>query len=332
MPNHSANAAFIGHCVVRPDVSRHYCNLTMRLKLHILLAFLLTLSASAQMKVEHISMITTPVLLLKGDSVASQGTGFYYALQDTAKNATIIFLVTNYHVLTGSAPHEKKAPIGDNIIFFFHKDETNTGDLKQIRFPLFTKRNDPIWISSRNYPDADVAIIPLVSAMYQDCKVFGISEDWTKAPVRLRPTSTITLVGYPYGYADTVNALPIWKTGSIASEPKVDFAGKPLFVVDVSAFPGMSGSPTFAVSYGTYEMEQGGTAVGGVQKFLGIYAIMQMLDQKKFLEELQAGKKQGIVVSESLELGHIWKAQLIIDMVKSIDVQQYENDILKHLQ
>ena len=94
----------------------------------------------------------------------------------------------------------------------------------------------------------------------------------------------------------------------------------------------MSGSPTFAVSYGTYEMEQGGTAVGGVQKFLGIYASMQMLDQKKFLEELQAGKKQGIVVSESLELGHIWKAQLIIDMVKSIDVQQYENDILKHLQ
>lgn len=277
-------------------------------------------------------MITTPVILLKGDSAISEGTGFYFALQDTSKPGTILFLVTNYHVLTGSSPSEKKPPIGDNIIFYFHKDDKNTGQLKTIRFPLFTKRNDPIWISNKTYPDADVAIIPLLPLMYQDCKAYCITEDWTKAPIKLRPTSTVTLVGYPYGYSDTVNALPIWKTGSIASEPKIDFDGKPLFVLDVSAFPGMSGSPAFAVSYGTYEMEQGGTSVGGVQKFLGIYASMQVLEQKKFLEELKTGQKPGIVVSESLQLGHVWKAQLIIDMVKSINVQQYENDILKHLQ
>jgi hypothetical protein len=287
---------------------------------------------NGQTKVEHISMITTPVLLLKGDTAVSQGTGFYYALQDTIKHESVMFLVTNYHVLTGSAPNEKKPPIGDNIVFFFHKDEKNTGILKQVRFPLFTKLNDPIWICSKDYPEADVAIVPLVSALYQDCKLFGISEGWAKAPIKIRPTSRVTLVGYPYGYEDTVNALPIWKTGSIASEPRVDFSGKPLFVVDVSAFPGMSGSPTFAISYGTYEMEQGGTAVGSVQKFLGIYASMEMLEQKKFLEEIQTGKRQGIIVAESLQLGHIWKAQLIINMVKSIDVQEYENKILRNLQ
>lgn len=304
----------------------------MRHPIFIISILFLVQTINAQTNVEHISMITTPVLLLKGDTIVSQGTGFYYALQDTTKNANVIFLVTNYHVLTGSAPYEKKSPIGDNIVFFFHKDETNTGNLKQVRFPLFTKSKDPTWIASKIYPDADVAIVPLVSGLYQDCKVFGISEDWTKAPIKIRPTSRITLVGYPYGYEDTVNALPIWKTGSIASEPHVDFSGKPLFVVDVSAFPGMSGSPTFAVSYGTYELEKGGTAVGGVQKFLGIYASMEMLQEKKFLEELQTGKRQGIIITESLQLGHIWKAQLIIDMVKSIDVQAYENRILKNLQ
>lgn len=148
--------------------------------------------------------------------------------------------------------------------------------------------------------------------------------------MKLRPTSTITLVGYPYGYADDTYALPIWKTGSIASEPNINFEGKPLFVVDVSAFPGMSGSPTFAVSYGTYESEDGNTVAGGVQKFLGVYASMQMLHEKKYLEELQTNK--GIILSQSLELGHIWKAQLIIDMVKSIDVEQYENEIIKNIQ
>jgi hypothetical protein len=296
------------------------------------LVLLLTAKAYAQMNIEHISMITTPVLLLKGDSTVSQGTGFYFALQDTAKPGTILFLVTNYHVLTGSAPDEKKPPIGDNIVFYFHRDDKNTGELKTIRFPLFTRQHDPIWIASKSHPEADVTIIPLLSGLYEDCKVFCITEDWTKAPIKLRPTSTVTLVGYPYGYADTVNALPIWKTGNIASEPKIDFDGKPLFVVDVSAFPGMSGSPTFAVSYGTFEMEQGGTSVGGVQKFLGIYASMQMLKEKKFLEELKSAEKPGIVISESLQLGHVWKADLIINMAKSVDVQQYENDILKHLQ
>ena len=284
------------------------------------------------MDVEHISLITTKVILLKGDTAISEGTGFYFALQDSTKSGSILFLVTNYHVLTGSAPREKKPPIGDNIVFYFHKDDKNTGDLKTIRFPLFTKRNDPIWISSKSFPEADVAIIPLLPAIYQDCKPYCITEDWTKAPIKLRPTSTVTLVGYPYGYSDTVNALPIWKTGNIASEPKVDFDGKPLFVVDVSAFPGMSGSPAFAVAYGMYEMEQGGTSVGGVQKFLGIYASMQVLEEKKYLEELGTGQKPGIVVSESLQLGHVWKAQLIVDMVKAIDVPRYENEILKYLQ
>jgi len=277
-------------------------------------------------------MITTPILLLKGDSTVSQGTGFYYILHDSVKNANIIFLVTNYHVLTGSAPNEYKMPVGDNVVFFFHKDEIITGDVKQIRFPLFTKYHDPIWLSSKSFPEADVAIIPLVSGMYQDCKVFGISEDWTKAPIKLRPTSRVTLVGYPYGFEDKVNALPIWKTGSIASEPKVDFGGKPLIVVDVSAFPGMSGSPAFAVSYGMYEMENGGMAAGNVQKFLGIYASMQILKEKKYLEEIHTDNKQGIVITESLQLGHVWKAQLILDIVKAIDVNEYQNKILKNLE
>ena len=94
----------------------------------------------------------------------------------------------------------------------------------------------------------------------------------------------------------------------------------------------MSGAPTFAISYGAYEMEQGGTTVGGVQKFLGIYASMQMLKENKYLEQLKSIEKPGIVISESLQLGHVWKAELIIEMVKSINVGRYETDILRHLQ
>jgi len=281
------------------------------------------------MKVEHLSLITTPVLLLKGDNVVSQGTGFYYVAVQGSQQ--ILFLVTNYHVFSGSAPTEGKAPIGDNVIFYLHKDPDNPGLTKQIRFPIFNKIGKPIWLSSKEVLEADVAVIPIVSSLVADAKVFGISDDWTGGNVKLRPTSTITLIGYPYGFYDKKNCLPVWKTGSMASEPEMDFEGKPLLLVDVSAFPGMSGSPTFAIAHGAYEMLEGAMTVGHVNKFLGIFASQQVLRENKYLEEMTSESKQGVVLEQSLQLGHIWKAKLISDITKNIDVAEYEREILNQL-
>jgi len=281
-------------------------------------------------KVDHISLSTTPVFLYKNEQVVSQGTGFFYARQDTNKS-TVLFLVTNYHVLTGFSPAEAKVPIGDNIAFQFHLSDIETGNVKTIRFPLFTKNSKPVWIQSVSFPKADLAIIPIIASLYQECKVSCISSEWGKGNLKIRPTTLVTLVGYPYGYYDRENALPIWKTGSVASEPKVDFEGKPLFLVDVSAFPGMSGSPVFAISYGMYETEKGDTRVGGIRKFLGVYASMEMRKKEKYLEEIIHEAKIGVIDYESLELGHVWKADLILETVKSINVEKYQEEILKNL-
>jgi len=282
------------------------------------------------MDVEHLSLITTPVLLLKGDELVSQGTGFYYGVNVESK-VTTLFLVTNHHVLTGYPPKEEKTPKGDNIIFYLHKEAENPGNTKQIRIPIFTKTNKPIWLNSGEFPEADIAFIPIVSSLTADTQVFGISEDWTKGNVKIRPTSTITLVGYPYDYYDKKNCLPVWKTGSIASEPDIDFEGKPLFLVDVSAFPGMSGAPTFAIAHGAYEMAHGPTTVGHVQKFLGIFASMPKIRENKYLEELTSESKSGLVLEQSLELGHIWKAGVITEAIKNTDIPKYESEILHNL-
>jgi len=281
------------------------------------------------MAVEHLSMITTPVVLLKGSEITSQGTGFYYVLHDSSHGG-ILFLVTNHHMVTGYAPEETKPPKGDNILFYLHKDADDPGYVSGIGFPLYTKDGKPIWLSSKEFPQADVALIPIIPSLCAGAKVFGISEDWTGGNIKIRPTSTITLIGYPYGYYDKKNCLPVWKTGSIASEPEVDFEGKPLFLADISAFPGMSGSPAFAIAYGAYETVEGPTTVGHVQKFLGIYASMPMLTEAKYLEEVTSESRLGVVVDKSLELGHIWKASVIIEATKQFDAKKYESEILKN--
>jgi len=282
------------------------------------------------MNVEHLSLITTPVLLLRKNELVSQGTGFYYGL-NLEGSGLIPFLITNHHVLTGYPPIEDKPPKGDNIVCYLHKEADNPGNTKEVIIPIFTKTDKPIWLNSEEFPEADVAIIPMVSTLSEGARVFGISEDWTKGNIKIRPTSTITLIGYPYGYYDKVNCLPIWKTGSIASEPDIDFEGKSLFLVDISAFPGMSGSPAFAIAHGAYEMTDGPTTVGHVQKFLGIFASMPIIKENKYLEEITTEAKSGLVLEQSLELGHIWKAQLITDTIKNIDIPKYETEILCNL-
>ncbi|GGF40794.1 S1 family peptidase [Echinicola rosea] len=279
---------------------------------------------------EDASLITTPIKLLKGNELVSQGTGFYVYHECDSKQ--IIFLVTNYHVLTGSAPLEKKAPIGDNISFNIHISKDNPEKVKEFRFPLYTSENKPVWLVNEDNKEADLAIIPMPTQVYQEAEIVNcINEKWAKNKLKVRTTTRTSVVGYPYGYYDKKNSLPIWKTGSIASEPDVDFDGKKLIVLDISAFPGMSGAPVFARAQGMYETIDGGMQGGVINKFIGVYASMQMLTKNKFLEQLVNQTPVGIKDQESLQLGHVWKASLIFDVLNKFDIEDYTDNILKQL-
>jgi V8-like Glu-specific endopeptidase len=279
---------------------------------------------------DDISLITTPIELLDNDKVVSQGTGFYVAHQ--YEGTDVVFLVTNYHVLTGSSPVENKKNIGNNIKFNLHISKDNPEKVKEFRLPLYTKEGNPIWLINENNTEADLAIIPMPSIVYEEADIVNcINEKWSKNELKIRTTTSTAVVGYPYGYFDKKNSLPIWKTGSIASEPEVDFDGKKLIVLDISAFPGMSGAPVFARVQGMYETEAGGMKSGRINKFLGVYASMQMLNKTKFLEQLINQTNVGIKDQESLQLGHVWKASLIFEVLNDFDIDIYTVNILRKI-
>ena len=108
----------------------------------------------------------------------------------------------------------------------------------------------------------------------------------------------------------------MWKTGHVASEPSVDFEGRPVFLVDVSAFPGMSGSPVLAVANGLYEAEDGSMRSGRIWKLLGIFSAMPVVRERRPVDA--AGfSSDAQTVETSLQLGYVWKASLIADLAKS---------------
>jgi hypothetical protein len=262
------------------------------------------------------SLMTTPVHLFKGAREVSQGTGFFYGNMraDRPNEIETVFLVTNYHVLTGHGPKVKTAASGDRIRFLVHNDENDLENVRWIELPLYDAQDNPIWVASETYASSDVVLVPLPASTYSRIKLYVFTEAHTLTPIKIRPTSGATLLGYPYGFFDRKHWLPIWKTGHIASEPDVDFEGEPTFLVDVSVFPGMSGSPVLAVANGIYETEEGLMRSGTAHKLLGIFSSMPVIRRN---QTDSVGFSTVPALSEvPLQLGYVWKSAVIADIAK----------------
>lgn len=263
-------------------------------------------SAHAQVSVEAASLMTTPVYLINGSKQVSQGTGFFFGTKNPAGVIDTVFLVTNYHVVTGNSPGSSAPGQGDRVVFYLHKDKDDPSAVKQVALPLYSTAGAPLWEQSTEHPDADVVLLPLPKAAFEGIAMYVFVDDHTRTDIRIRPTSGATLLGYPYGFSDSTNRLPVWKTGHVASEPQVDFQGKPAFLVDVSAFPGMSGSPVLAVANGVYEDEQEVMRTGRVLRLLGVFSAVPVIRSQT------PGQND-----TSLQLGYVWKAALIAELARA---------------
>lgn len=102
------------------------------------------------------------------------------------------------------------------------------------------------WLEHRQRAEGvDVAAIAL--AFPDDAVIITQNDLNLDDTIRIQVGMEIFIVGYPYGFS-IHNILPIWKRGTIASEPTARPDGLDKFYVDAYAHPGMSGSPVFAVS------------------------------------------------------------------------------------
>lgn len=277
--------------------------------------------------VHGLSLLTTLVNLRKGRKSVSTGTGFFY--ERKIGDRRVIFLATNYHVITGINPTEKdkKTVLGDEIIVHLRDKE---GKTRLEAIPLFVD-NFQNWLEHPTDEEADIVLIPL-PASFMDKVDFSYINNETKIDnLLLHPSSPVVMIGYPHGYRDSVNNLPIWKTGSLASEPEYDFDGKKVIVVDISAFPGMSGSPAFFVSHNGYATKNGNISMGGGMTihFLGVFASLQMLNSDLYLEQVTSRSDYKVTHSESLQLGHVWKAKLLEEIANSFEEESYGDHFMR---
>jgi hypothetical protein len=249
----------------------------------------------------HLESVKALLIMMKFDHTRiSSGTAF------VVQSPRGPVLITNRHNVTGRHQEtgdllDKKHGAIPNTVEVVHPVKGMLGRNWQGRDePLFNTDGSPRWIEHPKYgANADLVALPLTQ--FQDVELVPFDPASPGPDIAIRPTSMVSVIGYPFGLLTGGLPLGIWAAGFVASEPDVDtYGGMPTMLIDCRTRQGQSGSPVLAFREGgAVSMSDGTTALfgGPVQRFLGIYS--------------------GRVNDES-DLGIVWKASAIAELVASI--------------
>lgn len=253
-----------------------------------------------------------------GDQLLSSGTAF---LTECSKGHV---LITNRHNVTGrhqstGLPLSNTCGIPNKMVV--HQLLTN-GTIAQFEIQLTDSSGTPYWFEHPTLGSkADFVLIPMfwLKANQQflvkpyKLRVPGRQFDVSGGeffqlndgdlPIKVEPSDRVSVIGFPFGIR-VEGHLPIWSNGFVASEPEVDVDGLPVFLIDCRSRPGQSGSPVVAVvNSGMVNLKDCDMAsamfTAPASSFLGIYS--------------------GRISTES-DLGYVWKASAIREMVLAYDL------------
>lgn len=255
--------------------------------------------------VNPIYVTTTLIVRLKDGEPKGNATGFFFS--DNQEN---LYLVTNKHVIYGERYYENPEPEINQIKLNLHTDPQNLSQNEEVIISLLDGQNKK-WLEHPNR-DFDVVLIP-VSIDRQRYVIMPTDKSLIESSNIQVSFEKIFVMGYPFGWYDTVNNLPVTRIGHLPSPFKVRFQGKPIMLGDVETHPGMSGGPVFM------ELEDYTTIRGDKRtKHLGAH--------KTILVGIHSGqprwdlidRRTGQVTSTIRHsLIHIWFSDLILEILNS---------------
>jgi Trypsin-like peptidase domain len=245
-------------------------------------------------QIDAISLTSLELKVLHDGVEIGTATGFVMA------KGTKYYLVTNRHVVLHCALDGNPANTGGwicaNKLAIFHNRVNRLGTWFWVEERLYDDHERKRWLEHPTLAGAaDLVALPLEHL--ENVQFYPLDIELRNTDIVVKPGDSVSIVGFPLGLAQAVG-LPIWKTGTVASDSEVTWSGRPMFLVDTTSRQGMSGSPVYAVRTAAYRNSAGSLLMteGGAKKFLGVFSE----------QNLQA------------ELGGVWKAQAVQDLYASL--------------
>lgn len=238
----------------------------------------------------------------------SVGTGFLLS-RPVQENAVKMYLVSNKHILLGA----------DSIaITFTHlkNDEPEVGTT--VCFSIDNIKNSVV---GHPNPSVDVALLECTGlflmqnqSLFIKAVPYDMLADFSEP--ELNVAENVLFIGYPDNRYDIKNNLPLVRQGLIASNPKYDFNGDPVFIIDAQVFPGSSGSPVFIDL--TFENFKNGQIVLGKKKIKLLGIVAQTMIRNNQLQAVAMGLP--FITQEVLGLGLVFKSITIKELVDSMPI------------
>ncbi|MNZ84056.1 hypothetical protein D3C78_1028010 [compost metagenome] len=210
-------------------------------------------------------------------------------------------LITNRHNITGRHPSTDQplSPTAGvpNEMLIHHNKKQLFGQWTEAVEPLYDDGN-PLW---HEHPTlggkADFAALKLTN--WDEAQIYHYIPSNPGHDILIGPTDSVSVIGFPFGFA-AGGKFAIWVTGTVASEPDVDYNDLPILLIDCRSRKGQSGSPVIAFrSNGQYINSSGAHVSTNVPvcRFIGIYSRR---------------------LNEESDLGIVWKATAIQELIESI--------------
>ncbi|OTO24921.1 serine protease [Enterococcus sp. 3C7_DIV0644] len=233
----------------------------------------------------------------------SVGTGFYYKMREDENGNFKPVIVTNRHMFEGA---ERL-----NI----HMRCKSESGIVTCEFPIESLKGSVVFHPN---PDIDLAVLPIPGLFKIAQNEMGISPLVTFVSEADIPTDSeikqlssiedVIAVGYPNGLWDQVNIRPLVRRGITATDYKLDYEGKPIFVIDCQIYPGSSGSPIFLYDKGT-QFHGNDIVLGGLKvKFLGVNSSVFIHSIEGKIIEKPIPTNYGAITNVPMGLGIIIKA------------------------
>lgn len=248
---------------------------------------------------QDVAHIAVRISIQNSNMQQTYGTGFFYRFDVTLSNGAsvpMLLLISNKHVFGNPT-----SLMTLNINRKKNNGSPDLGNTESVEFSGFVDLYYP-------HPDleVDLAAVDVTHLLHRklgeaSLYIMNVVEKFL-TPInyeKVFPGSSVLFVGYPSGFYDTHNNLPLVRKGTLSSVPSVNFKGKAELVIDAEVFPGSSGSPVFIPWDGEYNL-------------LGV------LSQSVDAPEIIAGSKMIIQIQEHIGLGIVIKQSRVKELINHI--------------
>lgn len=185
--------------------------------------------------VETILLTVTRLTTLRGQTILSNATGFFFERDGQ------LWLITNRHVVLDEPSQHRP----DALDLEIHSDPENLAAVTQVRVPLYEGAAGR-W---REAIDAagviDVVALPIAPEELPPQAVYRAftPEHLVVKLEEVEVGTRLLVVGFPLGFHDTLHRLPVVRQAVIASAFGLRFQGTGCFLTDGRTHRGISGAP-----------------------------------------------------------------------------------------